>query len=77
MHVAFVVQGSMYSLSPTTLLIFSLCLKWGSPCSLVGKESARNVGDPDLIPGSGRSPGERNGSTFQCSCMDNPMDRGA
>ena len=26
-----------------------------------GKESACNAGDPDLIPGSGRSPGEGNG----------------
>ena len=25
-----------------------------------GKESASNVGDPDSIPGSGRSPGEGN-----------------
>ena len=27
-----------------------------------GKESACNVGDPGLIPGLGRSPGERNGN---------------
>ena len=26
-----------------------------------GKESACNAGDPGLIPGSGRSPGEENG----------------
>ena len=30
----------------------------------------------DLIPGSGRSPGERNGNPLQCSCLENPMDRG-
>ena len=29
------------------------------------------------IPGSGRSPGERNGNTLQCSGLGNPMDRGA
>ena len=28
------------------------------------KASAWNAGDLDLIPGSGRSPGERNGSTL-------------
>ena len=28
------------------------------PDSLVGKESTCNSGDPDSIPGSGRSPGE-------------------
>ena len=27
-----------------------------------GKESACNAGNPGLIPGSGRSPGERNGN---------------
>ena len=30
----------------------------GFPHSSVGKESACNAGDPGLIPGSGRSPGE-------------------
>ena len=29
-----------------------------------------------LIPGSGRSPGEGNGSPLQYSCLGNPMDRG-
>ena len=28
------------------------------------------------IPGSGRSPGEGNGNPLQCSCLENPMDRG-
>ena len=41
------------------------------------KTSAYNVGDPDSIPGSGRSPGEGNGNPFQYSCFENPMDRGA
>ena len=31
------------------------------PGGSVGKESACNAGDQDLIPGSGRSPGEGNG----------------
>ena len=46
-------------------------------CSSVGKESACNAGDPGLIPGSGRSPGEGNGNPLQYSCLENPMDRGA
>ena len=46
------------------------------PCSSVGKESACNAGDPGLIPGSGRSPGEGNGNPLQYSCMENPMNRG-
>ena len=42
-----------------------------------GKESACNVGDPGLIPGLGRSSGERNGNPLQYSCLENPVDRGA
>ena len=42
-----------------------------------GKASACNVGDPGLIPGLGRSPGERNGNPLQHSCLENPMDGGA
>ena len=38
------------------------------------KASAYNVGDPGLIPGLGRSPGEGNGNPFQYSCLENPMD---
>ena len=30
-----------------------------------------------LVPGLGRSPGEGNGHPLQCSCLENPMDRGA
>ena len=41
------------------------------------KASTYNAGDPGLIPGSGRSSGEGNGNPFQCSCLENPMDRGA
>ena len=49
----------------------------GFPGNSDSKESACNAGDPDLIPGSGRSPGEGNGNLFQYSCLENPMDRGA
>ena len=42
-----------------------------------GKESACSAGDPGLIPGLGRSPGEGNGSPLQFSCLENAMDRGA
>ena len=36
-----------------------------------------NAGDPGLIPGSGRSPGEGNGNPLQYSCLENSMDGGA
>ena len=39
--------------------------------------SARDTRDVDSTPESGRSPGEENGSPLQCSCLGNPMDRGA
>ena len=35
-----------------------LDMKWLFPDSSVGKESTCNAGDPDSIPGSGRSAGE-------------------
>ena len=39
--------------------------------------NAGDGGDVGLSPGLGRSPGERNGSSLQYSCLRNPMDRGA
>ena len=39
--------------------------------------NAGDVRDTDLIPGSGRSPGEGHGNSLQYSCLENPMDRGA
>ena len=41
------------------------------------KNLPANVGDPGLIPGSGRSPGEGNGSPLQSSFLENSMDRAA
>ena len=52
-------------------------IKTGFPGGSDGKESACNVGDPDLIPGLGRSPGEGNGNPLHYSCLRTPMDRGA
>ena len=39
------------------------------------KEYAYNVGDPGLILGLRRSPGEENGNPFQYSCLKYPMDK--
>ena len=41
------------------------------------KNPLANVGDLGSIPGSGRSPGGVHGNPPQCSCLENPMDRGA
>ena len=45
---------------------------WRLPWWLSGK-----AGDVGSIPGSARSPGERNGNPLQYSCLGNPTDRGA
>ena len=49
----------------------------GFPGSSEGKVSDCNAGDPGSIPGAGISPGGRNGSPLQYSCLENSMDRGA
>ena len=41
------------------------------------KESACNAGDLGLIPGSGRSSGEENGTHSSILGLKNSMDRGA
>ena len=49
----------------------------GFPGGSDGKESDLNVGNPGLIPGLGKSPGEGNSNPVQYSCLGNPIDRGA
>ena len=46
------------------------------PRWLSGKESACQAGDAGSIPRWGRFSGERNGNPLQCSCLENPMERG-
>ena len=48
-------------------LLFCLHLTLGFPCDSAGKESTCNAGDLSLIPGLGRSPGERKGYPIQYS----------
>ena len=46
---------------------------------LMVKNPPANAGharDTGSIPGSGRSPGGGRGNPLQCSCLENPMDRG-
>ena len=49
----------------------------GFPDGSLVKNPLANAGDMSLIPGLGRSPGAGNGNPLQCSCLENPMDRGA
>ena len=46
----------------------------GFPYGSAGKESACNAGDLGLIPGLGRSPGERNSYPLQYFGLENSMD---
>ena len=59
----------------TMLIIYVLCYT-GFPGGSDGKESACSSGDPGLILGLGRSPGEGYGYPLQSSCLGNPMERG-
>ena len=38
--------------------------------------NAGDLRDAGSVSGSGRSPGEGNGNPLQCSCLENPMERG-
>ena len=38
--------------------------------------NAGDIRDTGLIPGSGRFPGGGHGHPLQCSCLENPMDKG-
>ena len=73
-------QGRSLLHSPWNLeeALWSRCFPGGAVlkkkvCLPMQKDS-RNAG---WIPGSARSPGGRNGSPLQCSCLEDPMDRGA
>ena len=57
-----------------------LCTVWSSLVVLVVKYPPASAGDTreeGSIPGLGRSLGGGQGNTLQCSCLENPMDRGA
>ena len=47
---------------------------WGFLGSSAGKEFASCAGDPGLIPGSGRYPGEGKGYPLQYSGLENSKD---
>ena len=47
------------------------------PGGSAGKESTCKAENLDSIPGLGRSPGGGHGNPVKCSCLENPMDRGA
>ena len=67
----------MLMLTPLHLIILSYVVYLiGFPGGSDGKASVCSAGDPGLIPGLERSPGEGNGKPLQYYCLENPMDRG-
>ena len=76
-----------YEGSPTCVVAWSdvlvfyfrthISYSWASPMAQKVNASACNAGDPGSIPGSGRSPGEGNGTPLQYPYLENPMDREA
>ena len=68
---------AIFSWAVQSILIAYLFYTIFSMVAQTVKATACNAGDLGLIPGSGRSPGEGNGTPLQWSCWGNPMDRGA
>ena len=63
-----------------TSFLMCLVLHWDFPGGSVVKNLPANAGDirdAGLIPGLGRSPEGGHDNPLQCSCPENPMDRGA
>ena len=75
-----VVSYYFFGNSVRYLFICSLdiCIvSWGFPGGSMVKNPPAYAGDADSISGSGRCPGEGNGTPLQYSCLGNPMDGGA
>ena len=49
----------------------------GFPRGSVVKHLSASAEDTGSILGLGRSPGVGDGTLLQCSCLENPMDRGS
>ena len=65
--------AGLMSVGKVFVLNSFVCLM-GFPGGSNGKESTCNVGDLDLIPGLGRSPGEEKSYPLQYSGLENCMD---
>ena len=68
--------GSMGLFMQGTLGVTN-CMSAGFPGRSESTKSACVARDRGSVPGPGRSPRGGDGSTFQYSCLEKPMDRGA
>ena len=66
----------MFSVFSPLVIILELFIE-GFPGGSVVKNPLANAGVLSMIPGLGRSPGEGGDYPLQCSCLENPLDRGA
>ena len=62
-------------IEPASLNVSCIAGRLGIPHNSVDKASY-SVGDLGSIPGSGSSPGARNGNPLPYPCLGNPLDRG-
>ena len=77
---AFITQSKDWRFSSSSVVPLRFTMRWGSLLTQLVKNLPVKAGDTtgkSSIPGSGRSPGERNGNPLQYSCLENSMDRGA
>ena len=59
------------------MLIYYLRASQVAPVVKNPPANAGDIRDWGSVPGSGKSPGGRNGNHLHYFCLENPMDRGA
>ena len=69
-----IVHGVAKSQTRLSNFHFPMSVHGASQLVLVVKNLPANAGDPGLIPGLGRSPGEAKGYPLQYSGLENSMD---
>ena len=78
LHHAASPQCPTFGFEPLVLIIHQVILvSYGFPGNSVVRICQQCRDAEGSISGSGRSPGERNGTPLQYSCWDNPKVRGA
>ena len=71
------IEGKDLDLTEPTPVPRSLTTSQLAPVVKNLPSNAEDVRDAGSIPGSGRSTGGGHSNPLQCSCLENPMDRGS
>ena len=69
--------GKMYATIRHWYWVYTVLYSLFPGDSTIKKKLPCNAGDTGQMPGSGRSPRERNGNPLKYSCLENSKDRGA